>query len=59
MRPLHASLLLAQGLPVPAVSARLGHANPGMTMRVYAHALKREDHEAPKAISAVLCKDLP
>jgi integrase len=34
-----ASLLLNQNVPVPIVSRYLGHANPGITMKVYAHLL--------------------
>ena len=33
-----ASYLHAQGLPIAAVSAWLGHANPSFTMAVYTHA---------------------
>jgi integrase len=34
-----ASLLLNQNVPIPVVSRYLGHANPGATMRVYAHMI--------------------
>ncbi len=34
-----ASLLLYQNVPVPVVSRYLGHANPGITMKVYAHLI--------------------
>lgn len=54
LRHLHASLLLAKGLPITAVSQRLGHANAAITMAVYAHALKSHDDEAARAIQAVL-----
>lgn len=54
LRHLHASLLLNQGLPVPVVSQRLGHAHPGITMSVYAHALKRDDDEAAAAIGRAM-----
>nr|WP_281380360.1 site-specific integrase [Armatimonas rosea] len=40
LRHAYASLLLHEGVPVPVVSKSLGHANPGVTMRVYAHALQ-------------------
>ncbi|MCS6774397.1 MAG: site-specific integrase, partial [Thermoflexales bacterium] len=40
LRHLHASLLLAEGVPVPEVAARLGHANPSVTLRLYAHAVR-------------------
>ena len=54
LRHLHASLLLSQGLSVPLVSQRLGHANPGITMAVYAHALERGDDAAAAAIGRAL-----
>ncbi len=53
LRHVHASLLLAAGVPVPDVSRRLGHANPAITMRVYAHALGA-DLRAAAAIEAAL-----
>lgn len=56
LRHLHASLLLKSGLPITAVSQRLGHANAAITMSVYAHALKKQDDEAAIAIQTVLEK---
>lgn len=55
LRHLHASLLLAQGLPIPAVSQRLGHANSAITMAVYAHALGKDDR-ATEAIAKAIGK---
>lgn len=40
LRHAYASLLIDDGIPIPVVSAALGHANPGVTMRVYAHKLR-------------------
>jgi len=37
LRHTYASLLLAQGEPVTYVSNQLGHANPQITLKVYAH----------------------
>lgn len=54
LRHLHASLLLAQGLPVPAVSQRLGHANSAITMAVYAHAIGKDDSAATAAIARAI-----
>lgn len=54
LRHQHATLLLYQGLPVTAVSARLGHANPAITMGIYAHALKHQDEQAEQAIGRAL-----
>ena len=41
LRHLHATLLLA-GVPVHVVAARLGHADPSVTLRVYAHVLNEQ-----------------
>lgn len=46
LRHTHASQLLSRGMPVPAVSARLGHCDPAVTMRIYAHALPPDDQRA-------------
>lgn len=54
LRHLHATLLLDEGVPVTAVSARLGHANPNVTMKIYAHALAGQDGQAAQAIGRVL-----
>lgn len=54
LRHLHASLLFAGGLPVPAVSARLGHANPSITLQVYSHALNGQDQQAASVMDSVL-----
>jgi integrase len=54
LRHLHASLLLDEGIPVTAVSARLGHANPQITLKIYAHALAGQDGQAAQAIGQVL-----
>jgi site-specific recombinase XerC len=39
-----ASYLLNENVPVPVVSRYLGHANPGITMKVYAHVLDGTSH---------------
>ncbi len=38
LRHAHASLLLAKGVPVTAVSKRLGHTSPQITLSIYSHA---------------------
>jgi integrase len=40
LRHLHATQLLAAGVPVRTVSGRLGHANAATTLNVYAHFLE-------------------
>jgi len=42
LRHTFASLLLAQGAPITYVSNQLGHANPHITMQVYAHWIPSE-----------------
>ena len=54
LRHLHASLLIAEGVPITAVSARLGHANPQITLKIYAHALPGQDRMAAEAIGRAL-----
>ncbi|ASS75816.1 hypothetical protein CIG75_12995 [Tumebacillus algifaecis] len=39
-RHTHASLLLMAGVPITDVSARLGHANPSITLSTYSHFLQ-------------------
>jgi integrase len=40
LRHLHATTLLLAGVPVHVVAGRLGHADPSVTLRVYAHVLR-------------------
>jgi integrase len=46
LRHTHATHLLQAGWSIPTVSRRLGHANPGITMTIYAHALSDTQGEA-------------
>jgi integrase len=46
LRHTHASHLLSHGISLPAVSARLGHADPNVTARIYSHALPTDDQRA-------------
>lgn len=54
LRHSHATILLSSGVPVAAVSKRLGHKDPSITYRVYAHALDGDDDAAAQAMSAAL-----
>ena len=40
LRHLHATTLLLAGVPVHVVAARLGYADPSVTLRVYAHVIR-------------------
>jgi len=49
-----ASLLLNQNVPVPVVSRYLGHANPSVTLRIYAHCLDGTSHLAARAMDSIV-----
>lgn len=51
IRHVHASVLIARGAPVKAVADRLGHADPQVTLRTYAHTLP-EIHEELRRLSS-------
>jgi integrase len=46
LRHLHATTLLLSGVPVHVVAARLGHADPAVTLRVYAHVIRSAEAAA-------------
>lgn len=54
LRHLHATQLLAAGVPVRTVSGRLGHANAATTLNVYAHFLEASDRQASDVIAGLL-----
>ena len=54
LRHLHATQLLAAGVPVRTVSGRLGHANAATTLNVYAHFLEASDRDAAAVIGSLL-----
>ena len=46
LRHLHATTLLLSGVPVHVVAARLGHADPAITLRVCAHVIRTAEAAA-------------
>jgi integrase len=48
LRHTHTSHLLASGVPLTAVSARLGHASIRTTQEIYAHMIHGQDDEAAR-----------
>jgi integrase len=54
LRHTHASNLISVGLPLPAVSARLGHADVNITARIYSHAMPDDDARAADAWETVV-----
>ena len=54
LRHMHATQLLAAGVPVRTVSGRLGHANAATTLNVYGHFLEPSDRQAAEVIGDLL-----
>ena len=54
LRHLHATQLLAAGVPVRTVSGRLGHADAATTLNVYAHFLEASDRQAADVMGGLL-----
>lgn len=54
LRHTHASQLIDAGIDVVTISRRLGHANPNITLKVYAHLFRKRDDKAADAINAAL-----
>lgn len=50
LRHTHATPLLARGINARVVSDRLGHPDPGFTLRVYTHVLDSRRREAAVSI---------
>ena len=54
LRHAAASLLLADGVPVPLVSRMLGHSTPSFTMAIYSHAIPNSEHIVASAMESLL-----
>ncbi|MBE1610977.1 integrase [Actinopolymorpha pittospori] len=54
LRHFYASALLDAGESIKAVSAHLGHSDPGFTLRTYTHLMPSSDERTRRAIDAVL-----
>jgi integrase len=52
LRHTHASMLIAAGVDVVAVSRRLGHASPRITLQTYAHMIAGGDDKAAQIVGA-------
>lgn len=54
LRHSYATAALASGVPVKVVSQRLGHADIGVTLKVYSHVMPGDDEDAAKAADSLL-----
>lgn len=59
LRHIHASILLAKHVDLASVSARMGHSDPEVTLRVYADALPPNDQAAATTMDALLTTAVP
>ena len=59
LRHFYASVLIDAGESVKAVAEYLGHADPGFTLRVYAHLFPSSDARARTAIDHALGDGVP
>jgi integrase len=57
LRHTWATLALRAGVPIKVVSRRIGHADPAVTMQVYAHALDGDDATAAETTAAAIFGD--
>lgn len=54
LRHTNASLMIANNTPITTVSGRLGHSNPEITFRYYAHQISEENRKAANAIEELI-----
>jgi integrase len=56
LRHIHATALLLNGVPPHVVAARLGHADPAITLRVYAHIIRTAETAAADIFARVMAE---
>ena len=54
LRHLHASLLIAAGVPLAVISKRLGHSTISITSELYGHLLRDPNRQAAEAAAELL-----
>jgi integrase len=54
LRHTYASLLIEQGESIKYIQSQLGHANPMVTLSVYAHLMKSVNQEAPARLESTI-----
>ena len=54
LRHLNVTYQIDAGIPIPEIARRAGHTNSQTTMKVYAHALTKQDKTAADALSRAL-----
>ena len=54
LRHFSATQLISAGVDLRTVSGRLGHSDPAITMRVYAHVVEAKDREAANILGGIV-----
>jgi hypothetical protein len=58
LRHVHATMLLTAGVPVHVVAERLGHADPAITLRVYAHVIRKSADGVAATFAAAVSAEI-
>lgn len=53
LRHTNATLMINSGVPITTIAARLGHANPSTTTKIYTHAIKSADAAAAETLDNI------
>ena len=56
LRHSHATILFANNMDAVAVASRLGHGSAVVTLREYAHALRRRDRESAQVMQSLILR---
>jgi integrase len=56
LRHSHASMLIAANVDIVEISKRLGHADPSITLKIYAHLFLSDDSKSAAAINATVAR---
>jgi len=59
LRHFAATTAIASGIDVRTVAGRLGHADPSVTLRVYAHAMEARDRDLASVLGIAVLGSLP
>lgn len=54
LRHSHASLLLSNGVPITVIQTRLGHSDPSITLKYYAHLMPNDEDKAINIIDNLI-----
>jgi integrase len=57
LRHAHATLLLARGTPMRLIAEQLGHTDPALTARIYAHVLDAQLEDAVTGLGDFIRRD--